>query len=415
MVVQNCPYARDPRVRNEAKALAAAGYHVTVICPSQGNEPLRNTVDNITIYRFPAWRGAKGTLGYVVEYAAAMLAITVLTVVVLVREGFDIIHVANPPDCIVPLLSIYKLMRKSIVYDQHDLCLELYEAKFGRANHLISKLLLLLEQYSYRLADHVIVTNESCKEIAIQRGRLQESQVTVVRNGPDLTNYNTVDVDRELRRTSPNIITFAGVIGIQDGLDHLCRALDYVRHDLGRNDFYCFVLGDGDALQVIKTLAQDLRIDDKMWFAGWIGDTDTYTRYISISDICVSPGPLNSYNERSTFIKIMEYMAAGKPIVAYDLLETRRSAQAAALYAHPNDVRDFGDKVARLMDNPVLRRSMGETGLRQIHERLAWKYSAENLLKAYQAVIKSSELLSLAGINEVAREPRVLSSDHRRM
>lgn len=395
MVVENCDYLRDARVRKEAKALTTAGYSVSVICPKQTSAPWHQVIDGVSIYRFPFWRAFGRASDYFLEYACAMLAIAVLTIIVLIREGFDIIHTANPPDLIVPVTSVYKLTGKSVIYDQHDLCVELYEAKFGRASGWLRRILLWMERYSYRVADHVVVTNESYKRVAMERGLLCESKITVVRNAPETRTLNPLDVDWELRNKSPNIITFAGATGSQDGLDQLCRALHHLRFDLCRDDFYCIVVGDGDALQKTKVLARDLCIDDKMWFAGWVSDEDTYTRYISTSDICVSPSPSDTYNDRSTFIKIMEYMAAGKPIVAYDLLETRRSAQGAALYARPNNAREFAEKIARLMEDSALRRAMGEIGVLRINQKLAWKYSVVNLLKAYEKVIKSRQSVRL--------------------
>jgi glycosyltransferase involved in cell wall biosynthesis len=388
MVLENCPYLRDARVRKEAIALRAAGYGVSVICPAHDDEPAREVIEEIGIYRFRLRPASRSSAAYLAEFVYAMLAITLLTAQVWLREGFDIIHVANPPDCMVPVLSIYKLVGKRIIYDQHDLCPELYAAKFVRPNRFVSWVLQWLERCSYALADHVIVTNESYKEISVQRGLLVESKVTVVRNGPGLRHFGGEDVIPQLRSKSPNIIAFAGVTGYQDCLDHLCHALHDLHSRLGHDDFCCVVVGDGDALSEIKTLARQLGLENKMCFTGWVSDPELYARYIRTADICVVPDQLNKYNDRSTFVKVMEYMAAGKPIVAYDLRETRRSAEGAAQYARPNDVQDFAAKVALLIENPDLRKSMGEEGLRRVQEKLAWHYSVPNLLKAYDQLIR---------------------------
>ena len=241
---------------------------------------------------------------------------------------------------------------------------------------------------SYKLADHVIVANESYRHVAMSRGRQAETKVTVVRNGPDLERLQTPRVDEELRSRSPNIIAFAGITGYQDGLDHLCRALNSLRRDLGREDFLCIIVGDGDALPEIKALARVLGIDEKIWFVGWVNDADAYFRYLSTADICVAPEPSNRYNDQSTFVKIMEYMVAGKPIVAFDLPETRFSAEGAASYASPNNYQELAAKIAFLMDNKALRTSMGDIGRRRIETTLAWQHSIPSLLAAYDSVAK---------------------------
>ena len=415
MVVENCPYHRDPRVRKEAEALTAAGYRVAVICPSQGGRR-HEIVGGVSIHEFPIWQFTRTVPGYFIEYTYAMMAIGLLSLWIWLTDGFDILHVANPPDCIVPMLGVYKLMGKLVIYDQHDLSPELYAAKFGR-NVWFSRLLLAMERYSYLLADHTIVTNESYKELAIQRGSLPESKVTIVRNGPDLGRMGVAKPDPELRRKSPNIIAFAGVTGPQDGLDGLCRALHHLRYTLQVDEFYCIVLGDGDALAAAKALARELKVDDRMSFAGWISDPEKYASYIATADICIAPDPFNTYNDRSTFVKIMEYMAAGKPIVGFDLLETRRSAMGAALYARTGDVEDFAKQVATLIHNPQLQRSMGEAGILRTQGELAWQRSIPNLLNVYRGLTRSRVAAVSTPLRQVlpqkAADEESLSSEKR--
>jgi len=396
MILENCSYLYDARVGKEARALKEKGYAVSVISPESGKWPSRVLIDGVTIYGFPHFSFAYGTLGYFLEYAYAALAIAAITAYVWLTRGFDIIHIANPPDCIVPVTAVYKIIGKRIIYDQHDLSPELYVARFSRSNRLLLWLQLRLELLSYKLADHVIVTNESYRQIAKSRGRQPESNVTVVRNGPELERLQALGVDEELRKKSPNIIAFSGVTGHQDGLDYLCRALSSLRRDLSRKDFLCIVVGDGDALSDTKDLAHEVGIDENIWFVGWVSDPDAYFRYLSTADICVAPEPSNRYNDHSTFVKIMEYMLAGKPIVAFDLPENRVSAEGAALYATPNNHREFAAKLAALMDDKALRHSMGKVGQRRIETRLAWQHSIPDLLAVYDLVSKPQNRQALS-------------------
>lgn len=396
MVLENCSYLRDARVSKQAGALTRHGYVVSVISPESHPWLSRQEIDGVTVYGFPHLSFCRGTLGYLLEYAYATLAIALITAYVWITRGFDIVHIANPPDCIVPVLAVYKIVGKRIIYDQHDLGPELYVARFSRSNGWLLRMQLRLELLSYRLADHVIVTNESYRQIAVSRGGQAEAKVTVIRNGPELERLQALRIDEELRRKSPNIIAFAGITGYQDGLEYLCRAVSSLRSDLGRTDFLCMVLGDGDALPDIKKLAQELGIDEKIWFAGWVSDSDAYFRYLSTADICVAPEPSNRYNDRSTFVKIMEYMLAGKPIVAFDLPESRFSAGDSALYASPNNHQDFAAKLSALMDDATLRSSMGELGRRRIETSLAWQYSIPNLLAVYDLVARSGSERALA-------------------
>ena len=113
-------------------------------------------------------------------------------------------------------------------------------------------------------------------------------------------------------------------------------------------------------------------------------------RYLSTADICLDPNPSSPLNDLSTWIKVMEYMALGKPVVAFGLKETRVSAGEAALYVTPNDEAEFARAVGRLMDDPEKRARMGEFGRRRVREELSWDVTSTNLLKAYSRLFADS-------------------------
>jgi glycosyltransferase involved in cell wall biosynthesis len=416
MIVENCPFPRDPRVRCEARVLQQSGYHVSVISPGWTRDAWRQFIDGVKVYQYPMLQGEGAPLGHLLEYTWAMLAIGLLTALVFFGDGFDIVQIANPPDCIILLVAIYKLFGKLVIYDQHDLCPELYGVRFGKSGTMVSSVVLLLEKISYRLADHVIVTNESYKRVALDRGGLSPSKISVVRNGPDLKEVQDIPIEPTLRSKARNIIVYAGITGFQDGVDFLCRALHSLRYQRGRSDFYCAILGDGDALPTVKSLAHDLGLDEVVWFAGWISDPALYARYLATADICASPEPSNNYNDRSTFVKVMEYMNAGKPIVAFDLPETRFTATEAALYARPNDEADFAAQIERLMDDPSLRRTAGQIGQQRIRQELAWDYSVPVLLEAYEKLLQPQMSGSNRGSTtiSVATDPKTKKAKSRR-
>ena len=383
MLLENSRFPHDPRVYQEARTLVDAEYQVTVICPAIKGQRWCETVDDVRVYRFPAPPAGNGLLGYLCEYGYSMIATLFISLFVLLRNGFDVVHAHNPPDAFVFIAAFYKLLGKGFVYDHHDLCPELYYARFdGRGHRLVYNSLVLLEKFSCRLADHVIATNESYKSIEMQRSNVPEGRITVVRNGPDLDRLKPVSPNVDLRQKGKVIIGYVGVIGHQDGVDFLLRALHHLIYDLDRKDLFCVLVGAGDAWDKQKALAKQLQLSDFLWFTGWVRGTEV-SRYIGALDICVAPEPSNSYNDRSTVVKIMEYMAMGKPIVAFDLPEHRVTAQKGAVYARPNDELEFARKVASLMDDPEQRHEMGKIGKRRIDSELAWPHQAKNLLDAY--------------------------------
>src|SRR5690606_25741950 len=116
---------------------------------------------------------------YVAEYAVAVTKSFWLIGVVLWRQGFHIIQICNPPDLLILAALPYKLLGKKIIFDQHDLCPEIYQIQKNlppeRRNVVVS-ILRFFERLTYRLSNAVLVVNESCRRVALTRGRVPPSK-----------------------------------------------------------------------------------------------------------------------------------------------------------------------------------------------------------------------------------------------
>jgi glycosyltransferase involved in cell wall biosynthesis len=148
----------------------------------------------------------------------------------------------------------------------------------------------------------------------------------------------------------------------------------------------CVLIGDGDAVADLRRDTERLGLSDHVRFTGR-QDGDDLMTLLSTADICVDPDPSNRYNDRSTMIKMTEYMALGKPIVAFDLPEHRVTAGDAAVYARPNDEGDFASCIAQLMDDPDRRERMGALGRARVESELSWHRQERHLLSAYDKVL----------------------------
>ena len=182
------------------------------------------------------------------------------------------------------------------------------------------------------------------------------------------------------------ILCYIGMLNPQDGVDYLLRALHHLVHDLKRQDFYCVIMGMGDSLEDLRSLTRELQLDSFVELPGFVSEADLRAN-LSAADICVDPDPSSPLNDVSTWIKIMEYMAAAKPIVTFDLKETRFSARDAALYAPPNDESKFANAIVELMDHPELRNTMGNFGRRRVIKELQWSVVGQSLLDAYRTIL----------------------------
>jgi glycosyltransferase involved in cell wall biosynthesis len=386
IIIENLPAPFDRRVWQEATALRDAGYGVSIICPTgKGYEAKCETIDDIAIYRHALPLEAKGAAGYLIEYAVALFWEFVLAWRVLFTRGFDVIHACNPPDDIFLIGGFFKLcFRKKFLFDHHDVNPELYEAKFGRRDFFY-KVMLLWERLTFAIADVSIATNESYRQVAIERGKMHPAKVFVVRSGPSLERMRIVPPVPALKRGRRFLVGYVGVMGAQEGLDYLLRAARHIIHDLQRSDVHFGLVGSGSELESLKRQAVALGIADHVSFTGRVSDGELLAM-LNTADVCVNSDSFNPMNDKSTMNKIMEYMALGKPIVQFDLTEGRFSAQGASLYARPNDAIDLGDKIVALLDDPARRAEMGRIGRARIEGELAWPFEVPKLLAAYAAL-----------------------------
>jgi len=383
IIVENLPCPFDRRVWQEARTLAAAGYQVSIICPkAPGYEEGFVQIDGIDIHRHRLPTEADGVLGYALEYSVALAMEFWLSLKVLFGRGFDIIHACNPPDTIFLLGGFYKLFGKKFLFDHHDINPELYEAKFGKRG-LGRRLLIALERMSFSTADMVISTNESYRQIAIDRGGKNPEDVFVVRSGPDLSRIRQVPANPALRKGRKYLVGYVGVMGKQEGIDLLLQAVQLIVHHLKRTDIQFGLVGGGTELSAMRELAKQLGVAEYVTFTGRAPDAELL-EMLNTADICVNPDRANEMNDRSTMNKVMEYMALAKPVVQFDLTEGRVSAGDASWYARPNDVADLAQKIVALLGDENQRIHMGAIGRERVEQVLAWQHEAPRLLAAYE-------------------------------
>jgi glycosyltransferase involved in cell wall biosynthesis len=396
MLVENLPSPFDRRVWQEACALRDAGYVVSIVCPTgPGCERAFEAIDSIHIYRYGLPLEASGAAGYAAEYMVALIRSFALALQVLLARGFDVIHACNPPDLFFLIGGFFKLFGKKFVFDHHDLCPELYEAKFGRRDFFY-RVLVALEYRTFRIADVSIATNESFRRIAIGRGGMLPERVFVVRSGPSRERMRILPPDSRLKRGRRYLVGYVGVMGQQEGLEYLLRSVRHMVHDLGRTDTQFGLVGAGTSLEKLQVLALELGIGEFVTFTGRVPDSEMLAM-LNTADVCVNPDVANEMNDKSTMNKVMEYMALGKPIVQFDLAEGRYSAGESALYAKGNDALDLAKKIAELLDDPARRTAMGGAARRRFEDELEWRHEAPKLLAAYDALWRPAPAPSVTG------------------
>ena len=388
IIVENLPVPFDTRVWQEATTLVKNGYTVSVICPKgKGYDKEFEVLQGVNIYRHNLPTEGNGLIGYVREYGTALKEQIRLAKKVYKEVGFNVIQGCNPPDNIYMVANRFKKYGVKYVFDHHDICPELFEAKFKKKG-LLYQSQILLEGRTYKNCDIAFVTNESYKKIAIERGKMSADKVFVLRSGPRLESLKIQEPKDEIKRGKRYMIGYLGVIGQQEGIEYLLEAAKYIKESKGRNDIFYGIVGGGPHLEALKQKCKEMKIDDIFEFTGRVSD-QVMLDYLNTADICVNPDEYNEMNDKSTMNKVLEYMALGKPIVQFDLTEGKYSAKKASLYAKPNDYKDLAEKIIYLLDNEDKRFEMGQYGMNRIKNELSWEHTSRELLRGYDKLFES--------------------------
>jgi glycosyltransferase involved in cell wall biosynthesis len=399
IIVQNLPVPFDRRVWLECQALVANGYAVAVVCPKGKGDPAYQLVDSVELYKYRPYAPGGSKLGFITEYGYSFAATAWLTLKARRSGRFAVIQACNPPDIFWPIAQVLRVIdRTRFVFDHHDLCPELYESRFPDGPKLPYKALRFLERKTHRTADHVISTNGSYQSIAVNRSGKSPADVTVVRTGPDPERLQRGPADPELRRGRRYLAAYIGVMGPQDGVDIIVRAAAIVVHELHRDDIAFTLIGSGDCFDDLVALRDQLGLSGHVEFTGRVPD-ELVARIMSTADLGLSPDPKNPLNDVSTMNKTMEYMAFELPVVAFDLRETRVSAGDAAVYAKPNEVRDYAAAIVELMDDEPRRSLLGKLGRTRVEQELAWSYQERAYLDVYRRFLGDSKALEIPTVH----------------
>jgi glycosyltransferase involved in cell wall biosynthesis len=386
IVVENLPVPFDRRVWQEAQALHRAGWTVSVICPTNADFPKPfEIIDDIAIYRHPLPPEGRGAVAYFREYSTALLHEFRLLFRVHRERGFSIIQACNPPDLIFLAALPFKLIGKRFIYDQHDVSPELFIVKFGRKG-LLYRALLFFERMSYRTADRVIAANATFKDIAISRGGKTPSQVEVVYGVPDRKRIHRVEPEPGLHGGRKFILGYVGIINEQDGVDHLVRAVAHLVKVIGFRDFRVVIVGSGPALELVRSLASALEVEDFILFTGYLKG-ETLLAYLSAFDIGIIPDPLNEANDLMSMNKVFEYCALGIPTACYPLKETKRLLGEAGVYAPSHEPEGLAEACLKLMGDEALRARSAAAAAKLSAESFVWENEARKYVATYERVL----------------------------
>jgi glycosyltransferase involved in cell wall biosynthesis len=388
LVTQNADLALDIRPRSEAEALAAAGFSVTLVGGTEDAARVRELTQaavQLALYGMPSAAGGAG--GQVLELGKSFTRMARTLVRLCRRAPIDVVHASNPPDnvwLVLPLLRAAQGFAPRFVFDQHDVAPVLIQEKFGSGPvmRMTATVARALERTSFRQASLVVFANSEYERRA-RRERLLLGPGGVVPNGWSLPE---VPPSRSWRDGAEHLIAYVGAISEQDHVSHLVEAV------AGMTDpsrVRVCVAGDGSALGEVQELAGIRVVADSFNWLGWLYSREEIGSLVRSADVCVAPEIGSEFNRLASFVKLVEYMSAGRPIVAHRLPQTESLCGDTVEYAEDMSVEALAAAIERLLAEPDRARELGDAARERFSRVVAWEnVGSRRLVDAYRAVFR---------------------------
>ena len=309
-------YPADPRPRRAIEALLKEGMSIDLVCRGDKNEPKRESLDRLEIFRIPIRHSRAGKLSYAYQYALFILVATWMFAARAIRNRYDLIYVHNMPDVLVLASIIPKALGAKVILDQHDPMPELMMTIFNSDERSCSvRLITWLEQWSVGRVDLVLTVNDACKRIFGRRSCPPE-KIGVVMNCPDASifPFRAVRACPPHNNSKPFTIMYHGSLVERNGLDLAVNALEIVRNTIPSLELRIYGRPT-PFLDRIMDRVGERGLTDCVRYMG-SKSLEGLVNEIAACDVGVIPNHRNPFTEINTPTRIFEYLALGKPVVA---------------------------------------------------------------------------------------------------
>jgi glycosyltransferase involved in cell wall biosynthesis/peptidoglycan/xylan/chitin deacetylase (PgdA/CDA1 family) len=364
-------YETDGRVRRYAESLARRGDLVDVIALeglSAGKQI--TTLNGVTVYHVQRrvhsresghWSFASGLLRFLSRSSALLTRLHA-------RYRYDVVHIHNMPDFLVFSAWYPKLTGARLILDIHDLVPELFANKFKtRFRHLYVSGLRMMEKWSARFVDHVIVSNHLWMEKLTARS-VRPNQCSVVVNLPDPEIFT-----RRVRTRNDDrfIVLFPGSLQWHQGLDIGIRAFAEFKKKVPNAEFHLYGSEDEKLRAPLRSLTRELGLQESVLFKD-LAPLDAMPDVIANADLGVVPKRADSFGNEAYSTKIMEFMSQGIPvIVSRTKIDSYYFKDSTVRFFPSGDSAAMAEAMYETFQNPALRESLSRNGLEYV-ERHGW-------------------------------------------
>ena len=373
------PKGAGTHIMHFLRGIVNAGHTVDVITPGDGQLPARDEFEGAALFRVPP-PSDRNFLAHALEFDRAVL---------------DHIHTAPPYD-LVHYRSIWggfalarhkQALGYATVFEVNGLpSIELkYHYPALRGSDLLLKI-REQELATLHLSDAIICPSGVTRAFLISLG-LPRDRITVIPNGVSSQDFAATPLPD--RSGGVPTILYVGTLTDWQGLDLLLQALPLI---LAQHPVRLRVIGRGRHWQrkQLRKRVQKLGLEEHVQLDAAVPHHDI-PRLIAESDVCVAPLALNDRNvtQGCCPIKVIEYMAGARPIVAANLPVVRELVREDldALLFTPDDAADLARQILRVLNDRALAEQLAASAAERAHSKLTWHEAQKKLLKVYDKLL----------------------------
>jgi glycosyltransferase involved in cell wall biosynthesis len=390
-------YPADPRPRRAAEVLAREGVLIDLIClQKNAEEPRRETINGINVFRVPLRRRRRGKIRYIGQYSIFILRSFLYLTFRSIFWRYDFVHVHNMPDVLVFSAVVLKACGAKIILDLHDPMPELMMSIYNLgAERGFVRWLKRLERLSVSFADFVLTPNKAFQELFISRGCPPE-KIEIIMNSPESDIFHPSKYGSPKRADSngdkPFKIMYHGLIAERHGLDTALEAIARLRSVIPTLEFHIF--GDRTPyMNNVNVKVQKLGLRSCVHYHGYRSQTEIAKSICSI-DLGIIPNRRSPFTEINMPTRIFEYLAMGKPVIVPYTRGIRDYFKAdSALFFEPGDAKSLADAILDVYRNPQKADSILARG-RSVYEAYRWEVHRVQFLERISVLLSTDQIRS---------------------
>jgi glycosyltransferase involved in cell wall biosynthesis len=356
---------------------------IDLVCLQKNKEePRREIINGVSVFRVPMRRERGGKTRYVGQYSAFILRSFAYLAWRSVMRRYDFVHVHNMPDVLVFSALVPKALGAKIILDLHDPVPELMQTIFGLSEESFGvRLLKRLEKWSIGFADLVLTVNQACKKIYTSRGCPPE-KIGVVLNSPedDIFRFQppSLPISNGEKPAKPFVILYHGSLVRRNGFDLAVDALEAAKKSIPN----ARLMVCGERSSFFDEVMESVRkrgLQENVEYLG-VKNRRQVVEAVNSCDLGIIPNHRNIFTEINTPTRIFEYLALGKPVIAPRTQGIRDYfGDGELIFFEVGDANDLARKIEFAFLNPREVKQIVERG-QQIYLAHKWSKEKSNLL-----------------------------------